>query len=200
MHGCTEKCLFSSEYDCWQWLQHHLMTATRGQVPHPGGDIHQVHVAMMDSVLRKLTESEVQQWQDYREKQKGKRSSSDASAQNVEVQEKAAESKRRPDVSTSSKHPAPPLQPPPAPPTPVSASNFPPPPPAPNKARHEAAPLPPEDVYKRIIARAEVAEKAANKMKTVSEACLQLFADQGLFFKGVKEEMSQELALLMLPN
>ena len=51
-----------------------------------------------------------------------------------------------------------------------------------------------------IMYQAEVAEHAANQMKAVSEACLKLFAEQELFFKGVKEEMSQELALLMHPK
>ena len=65
---------------------------------------------------------------------------------------------------------------------------------------NEEAPPPTEELYKRIIYQAEVAENAANKMKAVSEAALQLFAEQEKFFKGVKEEMSEELALLELPK
>ena len=57
-----------------------------------------------------------------------------------------------------------------------------------------------KNIYKRLTKKAEVAESAAKKMKTVSEASLQLFAEQEVFFKDMKEEMAQELAMLKLPK
>ena len=78
----------------------------------------------------------------------------------------------------------------------------PPPPRAPKRARTEQAPPPPEELYKinLIIYQAKVAENAAQKMKAQSEAALQFFAEQEKFFKGLKEEMEDELALLELPK
>ena len=100
-----------------------------------------------------------------------------------EDNEEETESKHKSEF-TRSKHP----------PTP------PPPPRAPKRARTEQAPPPPEELYKRIIYQAEVAENAANKMKAVSEAALQLFVEQEKFFNGLKEDMFDELALLHEPK
>ena len=77
-----------------------------------------------------------------------------------------------------------------------------PPPPPPKRANNEQAPPPPEELYNinLIIYQAKVAENAAQKMKAQSEAALQLFAEQEKFFKGLKEEMEDELALLELPK
>ena len=75
-----------------------------------------------------------------------------------------------------------------------------PPPPPPKRARTEQASPPPEELYKRIIYQAEVAENAANKMKAVSEAALELFTEQEKFFNALKEDMFDELALLHEPK
>ena len=77
---------------CWAWLQYHLMSSTSGLVPHPGNDIQAMHKAMDGSVVRKLTDTEVQQWSDW-QNEKGKRSSSKEGAELVEVKEEETESK-----------------------------------------------------------------------------------------------------------
>ena len=159
-----------------------MMSPTSGLVPHPGDDLEAMHKTMHDSAVRKLTDTEVQQWSDW-QKEKGKRSSSKEGAELVEVKEEETESKNKSEFTTS-KHP----------PTP------PPPPRAPKRARTEQAPPPPEELYKRIIYQAEVAENAANKMKAVSEAALQLFVEQEKFLNGLKEDMFDELALLHEPK
>ena len=76
----------------------------------------------------------------------------------------------------------------------------PPPPRAPKRARTEQAAPSAQELYKRIIYQAEVAENAANKMKAVSEAALELFTEQEKFFNALKEEMFDELALLHEPK
>ena len=76
----------------------------------------------------------------------------------------------------------------------------PPAPPAPKSARTEEAAPSSQEHYKRIIYQAEVAENAANKMKAVSEAALELFTEQEKFFNALKEEMFDELALLHEPK
>ena len=182
LHRCSEDMFCSSENSCWAWLQYHLMSSTSGLVPHPRDDLGAMHKAMQDSVVRKLTDTEVQQWSDW-QKEKGERSSSKEGAELVEVKEEETESKTNTEFTTS-KHP----------PTP------PPSPRAPKRARTEQAAPSPQELYKRIIYQAEVAENAANKMKAVSEAALQLFVEQEKFFKGLKEEMEDELALLELPK
>ena len=139
LHGWPEDMFCSSENACWAWLQYHLMSSTSGLVPHPGDDLEAMHKAMHDSVVRKLTDTEVQQWSDWK-KETGKRSSSKEGAELVEVKEEETESKTKSEFTTS-KHP----------PTP------PPPPRAPKRTRTEQASPPPEELYKRIIYQAEVA-------------------------------------------
>ena len=68
------------------------MSSTSGLVPHPGNDLEAMHKAMHDSVVRKLTDTEVQQWSDW-QKEKGKSSSSNAGAELYAVKEEEPESK-----------------------------------------------------------------------------------------------------------
>ena len=94
LHRCAEDMFCSSENACWAWLQYHLMSSTSGLVPHPGNDIQEMHKAMDGSVVRKLTDTEVQQWSDW-QNEKGKSSSSKNGAEIKEVKDEETESKKR---------------------------------------------------------------------------------------------------------
>ena len=159
-----------------------MMSPTSGLVPHPGNDIEAMHKAMDDSVVRKLTDTEVQQWCNW-QNEKGKSSSSKNGAEIKEVKDEETESKNRSEFTTSKAPPPPP-----------------PAPPAPKSARTEEAAPSSQEHYKRIIYQAEVAENAAKKMKAVSEAAFELFTEQEKFFNALKEEMFDELALLHEPK
>ena len=95
LHGCPADMFFSSENACWAWLQYHLMSSTSGLVPHPGNDLEAMRKAMHDSVVRKLTDTEVQQWSDWQKEktEKGKSSSNVEMPELYEDKEEETESK-----------------------------------------------------------------------------------------------------------
>ena len=82
MHRCSEDMFGCSENACWAWLQYHLISSTRGLVPHPGDDEDAMDKAMQNSPVRFCNAKLWSDWQKEKEnKEKGESSS------NVEMPE-----------------------------------------------------------------------------------------------------------------
>ena len=112
MHGCSEDMFGSSENACWAWLQYHLISSTRGLVPHPGDDEDAMDKAMDKFSVRFCNAKFWSDWQTEKEKkEKGESSSNVEMPELYEDNEQETESKKS-EFTRSRRCPTPPPPPP----------------------------------------------------------------------------------------
>ena len=111
LHRCSEDMFGSSENACWAWLQYHLISSTRGLVPHPGDDQDAMDKAMQNSSVRFCN---AKLWSDWQKKktEKGESSSNVEMPELYEDNEVETESQKTTEFTRSRLCPTPPPPPP----------------------------------------------------------------------------------------